>query len=205
VVECGTCGIEFPLVPYAIPVLKLTEEQPPTQPIRIKRSNPCLKVDGVYVDYCSKECFKERNEVADCGICGIANPSEFHTGRKEQIPEGIRCPGCCGPVYRNYFCSEDEDRRFTAYTCGTSTFKVGAHGSLAYIRPGDDRDLQVALDEEFEKDQDARDDYKRRFLAGEKLTRHSCWGGPPIAITHCPRGRREATTHNIDCKCVKET
>ena len=203
-VECATCGIEFPLIPYVILVPKLTEHQPPTQPIRIKRSTPCLKVNGTYVDYCSKECFKTRDEVADCSFCGLANPSDFHTGRQEQAPDGVRCPGCCGPVYRNHFCAKEEAQRFTSYTCGKSTFKIGLHGSLAYIRASDDRDIQQALDEEFAKKQADRDDYKQRFLSGEHLTQHSCWGGRETVITHCPKGRLEATTHNVDCKCVKE-
>ena len=204
-VECGTCGAEFALVPVVMPVLKLTEDQPPTQPLKIKRSNPCLTVNGKIIDYCSDECFKKRNEVADCWACGMPNPSEFHVGRERINPEGLRCPGCCGPVYANNFCAEEEASRFTAYTCGESIFKTGKHGSLAYIRPGDTRELQQALDEEFAKKQAARKDWKDRFLAGEELyEERSCWG--PVTrtrVTHCPRGALEATTHNVDCKCVR--
>jgi hypothetical protein len=201
VVECGTCGRSFELVPRVIPVPRLTEDQPPTQPLRFKRSNPCLKVDGVYIDYCTDECFKARDEIEDCWACGISNPTEEHTGRKSKVEDGLRCPGCCGPVYSNNFCSQEVKDRFTAYTCGTSTFDIRTHGSLAYIRPGDDREIQAALDEEFAKKQDRRDEAEEKYAAGDKsYGQRSCFGGL-ITSTWVPDGRLAATAHGVDCTC----
>ncbi len=192
--ECAKCGLPFELVPFRLPGGG-----------SITRTNPCLHANGKLLDYCSQECFRDRNveDVDDCWGCDMVNPSEFHVGRVSEVPDELRCPGCCGPVYRNNFCSPDEAQRFVAYTCGTDSFHIGAHGSLAYIRSGDTRSLQVALDEEFGKRQNQRDEIRARYDAGERsLGRRDCWGG--LIISHfVPNGRLPATSHGVDCKCVK--
>ena len=131
-----------------------------------------------------------------------------------KVPAELRCPGCCGPVVLNFFDGYDygpgyKRGDYHSITCGKLYPKsrctdVGPHGSLAYIDVADKRDLQTALDEKFAKDQVALDEELVEFKASgaESVT---FTRGCGTRVTYVPAGRKPATTHGVDCKCVKPT
>lgn len=135
--------------------------------------------------------------------------TDWRARRQEDwaIGRTLLCPGCCGPVHANFFegfdygpdCKHDDYRSFK---CGESTFKVGPHGSLAYIELKDPRPLQIALDSEFAKRQAARQKELDEFRASGKASITFTRACGTVVTGYIPKGPLPSTQHGVDCRCV---
>lgn len=142
-------------------------------------------------------------------------PHDHH--RHDRILTSLRCPGCCGPVVATFFKGYDYGRAkkgdYYAYTCGSLTlkmrgetrwldFKVGPHGTLAYLELTDRRRLQNALDEEFQRRQDSREQELKEFeeSGDEFVTVAGCF--PGVTRQYVPQGKLETTEHGVNCACT---
>lgn len=130
--------------------------------------------------------------------------------RKEHertLSASIRCPGCCGPAFANFFEGFDygpdmKKGDYHSFACGESYIKIGPHGSLGYIEVADKRPVQQAIDEEFARRQVDRQEDLDEFVksgATEKVFTRGCG----TIVHYVPKGPLPATKHGVDCKCVR--
>lgn len=131
------------------------------------------------------------------------------TDAKIRELEGLRCPGCCGPVSVNFNTGfnypDTKSDDYHTYRCGGPKFtEIGPHGTLAYVQVTDKRAStpQVAINEEFVKKQEARAATAKKVAAGEDdadvIT--GCFPGTSVKLGITgPLGQ---TFHGKDCSCV---
>ena len=124
-----------------------------------------------------------------------------------RVADGLRCPGCCGPVAVHFNTGFDypgaKSDDYHTYNCGGPEItQIGPHGTLAYIQVTDKREKQAALDEEFAEKQVSRTETAKKIAAGDHSADVITGCFPGASVKLGITGPLMQTTHGSDCSCA---